>query len=50
MIILRTIYNGKCIHLCNIHAPNEEKEKYKFYNEMERLMEDKENVYFRSLQ
>ncbi len=34
--------NGKEMKVCNIHAPNEEREKFNFYKDMQGLIEKQE--------
>lgn len=45
IIIVKVLYGGKSFRVCNIHAPNEEKDKYNFYKEIDKLIEKNENIF-----
>lgn len=45
IIIVKLSYKGKEIKVCNIHAPNEEKEKLEFYKSLNTLMDKQENIF-----
>lgn len=44
IIIVKLLCNGKEMKVCNIHAPNEEREKYNFYKDLNELIEKQENI------
>lgn len=43
IIIVKLLYKDRKIKLCNIHAPNEDREKFEFYKSLNILMEKQEN-------
>lgn len=45
IIMVKLLYKGREIKVCNIHAPNEEREKYEFYKSLNILMEKQENIF-----
>lgn len=44
IIIVKFLCNGKEMKVCNIHAPNEKREKYNFYKDLNELIEKQENI------